>query len=528
MNAIEAQRMSVGADAVPRCVLVQIASVYDWLYREMIRELRAAHGTRFIFLTRGELWKERYGDLVTQADSVFDLSPVESETAHGDGAAVEIASIARAYEARYGLVYMRDIIQQERQIATRFLPSSPFYAVPGDQATEQGPLTRRINAYFAAFEALFAREPIDLVLARPDSLYGVPLAAVAADRRVATTFPDVAKYKGLITWAHGAYRGSGLIRAAYDALPPGPTEHGETAEDVRYADKDFRDPRAAGTLGRVAARMLHTSLDRILLIFDSLKHGRWGRRSSFRAEILRLANSYRIARWLERNARRPSGGAEAPYVLFLLPVEPEFNTHSLAREFCNSMAIVQQLALCLPAGYRLVVKEHSSNLGNRRLDYYRDLAKFPNLVFTHHHVPGTVLARGAVAVATISGTIGMEVSLIPKPVLVFSTRTIYGFLPHVRVVTSMYDLPEALAWAVRPRSAAEQAEIRAAGARFYAALQAIGFPAAESPLFKGSRRELDPEARTRAHAVLLETFRLQKRDFVAAAAARPQPERASL
>jgi hypothetical protein len=211
-------------------------------------------------------------------------------------------------------------------------------------------------------------------------------------------------------------------------------------------------------------------------------------------------------------------------VLFLLPVEPEFNTHSLAREFCNSMAIVQQLALCLPAGYRLVVKEHSSNLGNRRIDYYRDLAKFPNLVFADHFIPGTLLAREAAAVATISGTIGMEASLIPKPVLAFSTRTIYGFLPHVRVVTSMYDLPEALAWALRSRSGAEQTEIRMAGARFYAAIQKIGFPADEAPLFKGNRRELDPQARDRAFAILLETYRLQRQDYAATAIPSSQPE----
>ena len=518
MNSAEmkAAERPTRCDQGPSCVLVQIAAVYDWLYRDMIRELREAYGTRFIFLTRGDLWKDRYGDLLTEADTALDLGELETAKERQQSSDEEVYAAARRYELRYGIVYMRDIVQQERTIATRFLPSAPFFAVPPGQLTEQAALTRRINAYFAAFEDLLSRENVDLIFARPDSLHGVPLVAVATRQGIPTTFPDVAKYKGLVTWAHGAYRSGGLIRAVYEAIPQ-QAEPEESVEDLRYADKDFKGSGGAFSLARVARDILLTSVDRAGLILDSLRHGRWGRRTSYWTGVRRIVNAYRAARWLDRNSRHPEDIARTAYVLFLLPVEPEFNTHSLAREFCNSLAIVQQVALCLPAGYRLVVKEHGSNLGNRRLDYYRDLAKFPSIDFVDHRVPGTVLARGAAAVATISGTIGIEASLIAKPTIIFSTRTIYDFLPHIRIVTSMYDLPEALGWAIRTRSPEERSAIRAAGARFYAALQNVGFPAENSPLFKGDDRRLEAAARRRALTILLETYNRQRQEFAAAA-----------
>ena len=47
-----------------------------------------------------------------------------------------------------------------------------------------------------------------------------------------------------------------------------------------------------------------------------------------------------------------------PFLYFPLPMEPEYNTHSLSKEFINVHAMAQQLALCMPSGYTLVIKEH--------------------------------------------------------------------------------------------------------------------------------------------------------------------------
>ena len=493
----------------PRAAIVQISSTYDWLYRPMMLRLRKRFGTRFLILTSGDIGQQRYGDMLAAGDRLVDLDAIDRDpTAAGNPEAVYAE--AQRLEREYGMIYMRDILQQDREYAVRFLSNAPFFALRPGGLPDLAVLTARINAYYAVFERLFDEHDVDLVFARPDSLYGAPLIQVALRNGVPTTFPDVAKYKGLLTWAYGAYRGHELVRTRYDAAGPDMGADIPDAQSIRYADRDFKRVESVANLAallREAAMML---VIRAIMLAQDVRQWRFGRRTRASTEFRRLMNVYRTGRWLDRRSvGDPSELARQPYVLFLLPVEPEFNTHTLAREFANSHAIVQQLSLCLPAGYRLVVKEHGSNIGNRRLDFYEHLAKLPNLVFADYRMPGTAVAERAAAIATMAGTIGMEAALMGKQVIVFSTRTIYGFLPHVHVVTSMHDLPAAIHASVAERSESEITDLKAAGRRFYAAMQQLGFDGDGSPLFKGTRSELPEDTLDRAFDLLIDNLAVQ-------------------
>src|SRR5690606_12073519 len=92
-----------------------------------------------------------------------------------------------------------------------------------------------------------------------------------------------------------------------------------------------------------------------------------------------------------------------PFILFLLQVEPEWTTLTQAKNFNNTLALIQQLSSKLPAGHRLVVKEHITNVGNRRRDFYERILRIPTVIFAHYEIPGIDLLKRCSAVATISG-----------------------------------------------------------------------------------------------------------------------------
>jgi hypothetical protein len=196
-------------------------------------------------------------------------------------------------------------------------------------------------------------------------------------------------------------------------------------------------------------------------------------------------------------------------VLFLLQFEPEFTTLSLAREFNNTRAILQQMALSLPADYRLVVKEHATNIGNRDIGFYKDLVRLPNVVLADYRIPGLTLAARAAAVSTVSGTVAVEATLMGKPVVIFAEHVEYGFLPNISTVTAMRDLPEILAKATAPQSPQAVESTRRAGARFREAIAAISFDAPGTPVFRGQSDDIAPHQAGRAVDLLVENYRKQ-------------------
>ena len=173
---------------------------------------------------------------------------------------------------------------------------------------------------------------------------------------------------------------------------------------------------------------------------------------------------------------------EKPFLFYPLSVEPEFSVQGKCKEFNDQRAIIRQMALCLPAGYELVFKEHSL-LGRRDLSFYRELLKFPNIRMVHPAIRGVELIKKARAVATMAGSASLEASLLGKPVVEFSVHSTFSFLPNIQTVTDLHTLPEVLRDAMRERSAEETEAIKVKAARMPEAIERISFEGSESPFF---------------------------------------------
>lgn len=129
------------------------------------------------------------------------------------------------------------------------------------------------------------------------------------------------------------------------------------------------------------------------------------------------------------------------FAFFPLHFEPEVSVQVFGRPFQNQIEVIRNLALNLPIGMKVLVKEHPRALGFRPLGYYRKLLEIPNVLLVDPRLATQQVIRHAALVAVISGSTGFEAAVIGKPVIVFGLPT-YGSLPRnmVRQITSLHEL----------------------------------------------------------------------------------------
>jgi hypothetical protein len=132
-----------------------------------------------------------------------------------------------------------------------------------------------------------------------------------------------------------------------------------------------------------------------------------------------------------------------PFVLFGLHLQPESSTLVRGQFFQDMLAVARNLALSLPAGYRLFVKEHDVMFGRRPTSFYKDLKKIANVVLVSPYESGPALVRKAAAIAAVTGTFGWDAILLGKPAVVFGESFFAGY-DGIRHCTDMTRLPTVL------------------------------------------------------------------------------------
>ncbi len=170
-------------------------------------------------------------------------------------------------------------------------------------------------------------------------------------------------------------------------------------------------------------------------------------------KIARRFRERRLTRAFDRLAAREVP-RDRPYACYFLHVQPEYSIEGLAAEYQDQVALIRTLAAALPAGMRLLVKEHRPMVGRRPPSFYDELSAVPNTRLISDAVHSQALVEGASLVATLTGTVGIEALCHGKPVLVFgntfySGRTGADFA-GVHTVYSLPDLAATITTALSP------------------------------------------------------------------------------
>lgn len=119
------------------------------------------------------------------------------------------------------------------------------------------------------------------------------------------------------------------------------------------------------------------------------------------------------------------------YVYFALHLQPENTTSPLGGIYVEQRLAIQRLLDNLPAEVSIYIKENpKQGYIGRGTNYYSKFPTSDRIKFMPLDFPSITLVTNALAVATITGTVGLEAIWIPKPVLVFG-HVYYGDAPGV-------------------------------------------------------------------------------------------------
>ena len=159
----------------------------------------------------------------------------------------------------------------------------------------------------------------------------------------------------------------------------------------------------------------------------------------------------------------------------------------------------------MPAGYDLVIKEHS-DIGRRDRGFYIDLLKIPNIRMAHPSLRGIDLVKKSRAVATMAGTVSLEATMMGKRVIEFSRHSSFSFLNNIFTVKDISDLKEIIKKVMEDLNEPTIKDIRKDGSRLPEAIKNISFAAEKTPLFYGNNSLLSQQDLDKSVDLLIETY----------------------
>jgi len=106
------------------------------------------------------------------------------------------------------------------------------------------------------------------------------------------------------------------------------------------------------------------------------------------------------------------------FAAFFLHMQPEQTVEGWAFEYRDQAATSRAIAAALPAGMLLLVKEHPTMVGRRRIEFYDELRSCPNIRLLDDRVSSYEVVRWAKLMFTLTGSGALESMYEGKPVIV--------------------------------------------------------------------------------------------------------------
>lgn len=122
------------------------------------------------------------------------------------------------------------------------------------------------------------------------------------------------------------------------------------------------------------------------------------------------------------------------FIFFGFHKQPENSIDVHGRYYEDQATVVTNLWRMLPAGWKLVLKEHTNAVGDRSVSFYKNLLKYPNIVLANEKINSKLLIERCQLVVTVSGTMAYEAALMKKPAITFA-KVFFNRINHCKRVT---------------------------------------------------------------------------------------------
>ncbi len=198
-----------------------------------------------------------------------------------------------------------------------------------------------------------------------------------------------------------------------------------TEDSVPFYTQDYYDAQKA-----LVARLVRKG-------FRQLIRSPWEFLVRLHRKAQALRRDRQLAMFYDRNSTMPDFHQEFIYVP--LHFQPECSTSPLGGAFVDQLLMVRMLAWCAPKDLVIYVKEHPAQDHHARsIEYYQALLDIPKVRLISRRCDGFALIRECRAVATVTGTAGMEALFRGKPVLLFGSI----YFEHCRGVHKVKSLED--------------------------------------------------------------------------------------
>ena len=368
-------------------------------------------------------------------------------------------------EERYDIPSLCRLIAGDRFLAFSFLDSRRFVA--------RKPVSNDYILSVCWRTYQLVQEMLDHV--KPDYVLAPVVASLAnyllflECRRRGIPFFTIAsaRFANVFYVADDQYMGSARVRERFRELADDPVPSPKYAEARRLYDEirqraDSARPsymrrvarsrptaggyvRAVGALALMAPRLARALLrPRHVMAIRKIwmpANSRW---NAARSVLVNTRERF-VPTDRQRPCLRSLDQARFPYVFFPLHVEPELSLLVFAPEHTNQIELCRRVALALPRGVRLLVKEHPAMVTSRPRRFYEDLAGLVNVELIHSSVSSHDIFADARcrAVLVVSSTVGFEAAMDGRPVVSLGP-TDYAVLPTVQPAASLEEAIERL------------------------------------------------------------------------------------
>ena len=185
-----------------------------------------------------------------------------------------------------------------------------------------------------------------------------------------------------------------------------------------------------------------------------------------------IRRRYLLSKW---NKYFGSVEEDDDYFFFPLHLIPESTTSIKVPLFLNELDILHIISRALPAGVKLIVKEHGAMIGERPLAFYKKLAKIPNLKLVRldqfpSSLDWVLRSRGVI---TLTGSTGLEAAMLGKPAVMLGD-TFFVDIKGIERLREFEHLPDILTRLARQ----EKIDNRTSAAKYvkYCRINGIKWP----------------------------------------------------